>query len=303
MFSKVKQMSANTVETSTSDSNTIGKKRGAEKLSTEQVSVPVKKKKQGPYMPYEFDGTEISIVMEKSRSGELLPKVKIAGKEDSQYVTQFNTPIMKIIYNDLKEGGDSHNVKFGKSAINYDYNVKSGKGVSDKVLRSMPNEAERQEAFFQWAETTCEALLSKAFETKGCMENHKKKAKKNAKKNKSEEKDEFMKGANLSMFKDTTIDDETVDLFVCKRRGSYKDESGVTTDNRPVFWKRTREGFEKMEVKYVGMGSELKYQVSFRLYSTPTMYGVGCDLGKNICIVSLKKKAAVSTEPYVPYFD
>ena len=54
MFSKVKKMSANTVETSTSDSNTIGKKRGAEKLSTEQVSVPVKKKKQGPYMPYEL---------------------------------------------------------------------------------------------------------------------------------------------------------------------------------------------------------------------------------------------------------
>ena len=102
MFSKVKEMSQNTQM-----------KRTAEEaqLSTEAVTAPTKKSKatkaKGPWMPTEFDanGNPVSIVMEKDRAGELIPKAKIAGQEESNFVAQFNTPAMTVQFNDLKQGG------------------------------------------------------------------------------------------------------------------------------------------------------------------------------------------------------
>ena len=301
MFSKVKQMAANTSPT----------KRSAEEaqLTKESVS-PVKKAKQakGPYMPTEFDamdGKAVSIVVEKDRSGELIPKVKIAGNEESKYAAQFNTPLLTVQYNDLKVGGDTG--KFGKDETTYGYNIKSVRGLPDKVTVAMPQEEERQQAFMQWVENTCKDLLTKAFETKGCMENHKKKAVKAAKKKGTDSLTEFINGATLSMLKEFTDQDgDEQEMFVSKRRGRSKNEEGEFVDNRPVFWKRTASGWEKMDVKYITQGSVLKYQIGFRVYTTPNMYGVSCDLGKNIVVFYQVKKASSGSntnEPNLPFIE
>lgn len=302
MFSQVKEMSQNTQM-----------KRTAEEaqLSTEAVTAPAKKPKatraKGPWMPVEFDangGNALSIVVEKDRAGELIPKAKVAGQEESTFVAQFNTPAMTVQFNDLKQGGDTG--KFGKDETNYKYNVKCVKGLPDKVAAAMPNEEVRQEAFMKWAENTCDALLTKAFETKGCMESHKKKAAKAAKKNKTEPLQEFLNGATKSMLKEYTDQDgDDHPMFVSGRRGQYKNEQGEYTDNRPVFWKRTQSGWEKVEVQYISQGSVVKYQVGFRAYATPNMYGVSCDLGKNIVVVFKVNKPTqqTSSEPIVPYIE
>ena len=291
--------------------NTSTTKRTAdEALTTETVTTTSPKKmkvEKGPWMPTEFDannGNALSIVVEKDRSGELIPKVKVKGEEESQFAAQFNTPGLKVQFNDLKAGGDTG--KFGKDETNYVYNIKAVQGLPDKVASAMPKEEERQNNFWKWVENTCNDLLKKAFETKGCMENHKKKATKAAKKNGTEAVQEFINGATLSMFKEFTDQDgDDQQMFCCKRRGQYKNESGDYTDNRPVFWRRTASGWDKPDIKYISQGSVLKYQIGFRVYTTPNMYGVSCDLGKNIVVLYQVKKPTVvaSTAPDVPYIE
>lgn len=295
MFSQVKEMAQNTANS----------KRNAEEASLTTESVTKKSKlSKGPYMPHAFDDVEVVVSVKKNRAGELLPEVKIGGQEDSKFVAQFNTPMLTVQFNDLKQGGDTG--KFGKDETNYHYNVKCVKGLPDIVSSVCENEEKRQEAFWTWLETTTNSILTKAFETKGCMENHKKKAQKAAKKNKTEALDEFVKNATVSMLKEYT--DQNGDdhpMFVCKRRGQYKNENGEYTDNRPVFWRSTNKGFEKVDLKYIPQGSVLQYQIGFRVYSTPNMYGVSCDLGKNIVVVYKEKTNTkqASTAPVVPCID
>lgn len=299
MFSQVKKMSANT-----STKRTASEALTAEAVTTTEVKKA--RKARGPWMPTEFDykGNPVSIVVEKDRAGELIPKVKIKGDEESKFASQFNTPCLTVQYNDLKQGGDTG--KFGKDETNYKYNIKAVRGLPDNVAKAMPEEEKRQEAFWQWVENTCTDMLTKAFETSGCMENHKKKAAKAAKKNKTDALKEFLNGATLSMMKEFTDQDgDEQQMFVAARRGQYKDENGEYADNRPVFWRRTQTGWDKMDVKYISQGSILKYQVGFRAYSTPNMYGVSCDLGKNIVVIYQVKKPtqASSSEPEVPYIE
>lgn len=295
MFSQVKEMAQNTANS----------KRTAEEASLTTESVTKKSKvSKGPYMPHEFDTTDIVISIKKNRAGELLPEVKIAGQEESKFVAQFNTPMLSVQFNDLKQGGDTG--KFGKDETNYNYNVKTIKGLPDKVASVCVLEEKRQEAFWTWVESTSKDILAKAFETKGCMENHKKKAQKAAKKNKTEALTEFVNGATVSMLKEyTDTDGDDHPMFVCKRRGQYKNENGEYTDNRPVFWRLSSKGFEKIDIKYLPQGSVIKYQIGFRVYSTPNMYGVSCDLGKNIVVVYKEKTNTkqASTAPVVPCID
>ncbi len=301
MFSKVKEMSQNTQT-----------KRTAEQAQlTESVTAPEKKSKvaptKGPWMPVEFDdngNNAVTIVVEKNYQGELLPKAKVTGQEESTFVAQFNTPAMKVQFNDLKQGGDTG--KFNKDETNYKYNVKCVEGLPDKVAAAIPDEEARQQAFMKWVENTCNDLLTKAFTTQGCMESFTKKAVKAAKKNKTEPLQEFLNAATKSMLKEYTDQDgDDHSMFVAGRRGQYKNEQGEVTDNRPVFWRRTASGWEKADVKYISQGSILKYQVGFRAYATPNMYGVSCDLGKNIVIVYMVNKPTTysSTEPVVPYIE
>ena len=255
-------------------------------------------------MPNEFHDTDIVISVKKNRAGELLPEVKIAGREESKFVAQFNTPMMTVQFNDLKQGGDTG--KFGKDETNYNYNVKTIKGLPDIVASLSPDGEKHQETFLTWVESTSTDILKKAFETKGCMENHKKKAVKAAKKNKTEASDEFVKAATVSMLKEYTDQDgDDHPMFVCKRRGQYKNENGEYTDNRPVFWRTKKNGFEKVELKSLPQGSVIKYQIGFRVYSTPNMYGVSCDLGKNIVVVYKGKTnmSQTNTAPVVPHID
>jgi len=297
MFSKVKEMSQITSKRTAADAE----------LTANSVMEKKSKPAKGPWMPVEFDfnGNPLSIVVEKDNQGELMPRVRVKGKEESDFAAQFNTPCMTVQYNDLKAGGNSDG-RFNNET-NYTYNIKAVLGLPEKVADAMPKEEARQQTFYSWTESTCTDLLEKAFETSGCMESHKKKAAKLAKKNKTDAKQEFMQGANLSMFKEyTDKEGEDHPMFVCKRKGLYKNNDGEPIDNRPVFWKRTRTGFEKTEVKYISQGSVLKYQIGFRIYATPTMYGVSCNLGKNIVVIYQKNNAAASTssaEPNVPYIE
>ena len=307
MFSKVKEMSQ------------ITAKRTAEEAQLTVESVTEKKSKaaKGPWMPVEFDhnGDSMYIAVKKNHAGELMPEVRVKSRaDDDPFAVQFNTPCMTVKFSDLGPTGNykpDGKPSFG-TADKYDYTLKTVTGLPEKVSAAMPKEEARQQEFWTWAEKVCSDLLEQAWETSGCMEKDKKKAAKLAKKNKTDAKTEFINGAHTSMFHEHTDKetDEEVQLFCCKRRGLTSDgKSGKKINNRPVFWKRTREGFEKMEdVKYISQGSVLKYQVGFRVYAAPTMYGVSCTLGKNIVVIFQKNKSSgasssSSNEPNVPYIE
>jgi hypothetical protein len=296
MFSKVKQMSQNTQST----------KRTISEVSTEAPQAKKPKAQTGPHMPYEFDendGDNVTIVMDKSHDGELLPQGKIKGEETSKYAAQWNTPCLTLKFGDTKVGGDTG--KFGKDETNYKYNLKTVVGLSDKVAKYLPNEEDRQVAFEKWRNDVAVKLLTKAFETKGCMEKETKKATKLATKNGTTGLSEFIKAANLSFEK--TCEDPDGDehaMFCAARRGQYKNENGELVDNRMVFWRRTVDGYVKADVKYVASGSVVKYQVSFRIYKMPGNYGVSCDLGKNVILVKEESSSNFkSGAPELPYMD
>ena len=284
--------------------NQTNKRTLDETVETKPEKKSEKKMKRTLYMQNEFDTADTDIIVAKTRQGDVLPKLVLTSDPDSTYPTQLNTPFMSLQFGDTKVGGDTG--KFGKDETNYKYNMKTVRGLPDKVAQHFPNEEAKQEAFFKYIEDTCNALLTKAFNTDGCMQSHKKKAAKAAKKNKTEALDEFLKSATLSALKDFTDqdgDDHT--MFCSARRGQYKNEQGESVDNRMVFWKRTRTGFEPYDLTYVPHGSVVKYQVSFRAYSTPNMYGISCDLGKNVIVLleGKKNEKRSNTEPDVPYIE
>ena len=304
MFNKVKEMSQITAKRTAEDA----------KLTAEDVTEKKAKatKKPGPWMPIEFDtnGNPVEIGTKKGRGGEVMPVVKVKGRQDNM-AAQFNTPCLTVHFNDL---GPKGNIKSEYATeTNYAYVVKSITGLPDKVSAAMPKEEGRQQAFFSWVDQVCDQLLETAFETPGCMESFKKKAARAAKKNKTDAKTEFVNGANKAMFKEWTDSetDEDYNFFVCKRRGlTMVSDSDEKVDNRPVFWKRTREGFEKMDVPYITQGTVLKYQIGFRCYTTGGEYGVSCQLGKNIVVIYQKNapkpkntENQTSNEPSVPFIE
>jgi len=286
--------------------NESNKRTLEETVETETNEKPKtsKKMKKTLYMAHEALTVDSTIVVAKTKQDDLLPKLVLTSDPDSKYPLQVNTPFMSLQFGDTKVGGDTG--KFGKDETNYKYNLKTVCGLPEKVAQHFPDEEGKQQEFVKYIEDTCNALLTKAFNTKGCMESHKKKATKAAKKNKTEAVDEFLKSATLSALKDYTDQDgDDHNMFCAARRGQYKNEQGESVDNRMVFWKRTRTGFEPYDLAYVPHGSVVKYQVSFRAYSTPNMYGISCDLGKNVIVLLEGKKSErrSNTEPDVPYIE
>lgn len=312
MFSKVKKLSQNTSEA------TNNKRTHSEVTeSTPMTHNPSKKQKSGSdsgdgpkklYMMNEFDSTEIAVVVAKNSQQEVVPKMVQKGQEDSKYPLQVNTPILSVQYSDMKKGGDEG--KFGKTSKEASYNLKLRKGLSERVAQALPDEEARQEALFNFIEDTQRKMMEVAWNTQGCMENHKKKAKKAAKKNKTKEFDEFYKGATFSVFKDyTDADGDDKPMIVVTRRASYLNEQGEETDNRPVVWKMSRNGDYEVipynDLKYVPQGSCVKFQLGSKAWTNSSGYGVSWKLGKNVILVtkakSNKSGNSGTTVPNLPY--
>ena len=153
-------------------------------------------------------------------------------------------------------------------------------------------------------------------------------AKKHAKKNKGVDVDEyakelFLKRAN-GPYK-TKLDDDGDDEvhFELKRRyqvntyapGDYKRKTPTGKKiNRPVFWKKNREGeYEDITstVPFTKKGTILVCQAQFRLYSVSGKYGITVALGPNIIILwrDYTKRApsndegSSTTTPDLPFFE
>jgi hypothetical protein len=314
MFSKVKKLSQN-------NSEAMQNKRTHSEVteSTPMTSNTSKRQKtdsksgDGPkklYMLNEFDTTDIAVVVAKNNQDELVPKMVQQGKEDSKYPLQVNTPVISIQYSDMKKGGDEG--KFGKTSKEASYNLKVRKGLSERVAQALPNEEARQEALFNFVEDTQRKMMQTAWNTQGCMENHKKKAKKSAKKNKTDEFDEFYKGATLSVFKDYTDEEgEDKPMMVVTRRASYLNEQGEEQDNRPVVWKMTPNGDYEVipynDLKYIPQGSCVKFQLGSKGWCNSSGYGISWKLGKNVILVtkakSNKSGNSGSGAPVLPYIS
>lgn len=317
MFSKVKKLSQNPSEA------TNNKRTHSEVTeSTPMTHNPSKKQKSGSdsgdgpkklYMMNEFDTTEIAVVVAKNHQEEVVPKMVQKGQEDSKYPLQVNTPILSVQYSDMKKGGDEG--KFGKTSKEASYNLKCRKGLSERVAQAVPDEEARQEALFNFIEDTQRKMMEVAWNTQGCMENHKKKAKKAAKKNKTDEFDEFHKGATFSVFKDyTDADGDDKPMIVVTRRASYLNEQGEETDNRPVVWKMSRNGDYEVisynDLKYIPQGSCVKFQLGSKAWTNSSGYGVSWKLGKNVILVTKAKSkkggnsgATVPNLPYIGFDD
>jgi hypothetical protein len=292
MFSKVNQMQQNNQQ---SPQSSALKRKHEEDVVEETNS---KKKSSATLCMFrEFDDTPTTIVLDSDRK---IPKLVLASKPDSKYVLQLNTPVLTVQFSKLGEFGNSG--EFGKTDDDFEFEMKTVTTLNERVARAMPDEVGRGEAFSKFIRTTTDKLMEFAYNTKGCMESHKKKADKAAKKKGKTGLELFKEGAILSQFKDYEHRDSgvEVEMFQCKRKGAYE---GIS--QRPVFWKSTRDGYQIQDVKYLTYGTAVKYQVGFKFWENASKYGISCTLGKNIIVVFQPKNESGPKEsqgaPQVPY--
>lgn len=289
MFSKVNQMQQN-------NQQSPQLKRAREEDVVEQTS-PKRKSSARLYMVNEFDETETTIVLDSDKK---VPKLVLASKPDSQYRLQLNTPVLTVQFSKLGEKGNSG--EFGKTDDDFEFEMKTVTTLNERVAKAMPDEVGRGEAFSKFVRTTTDKLLEFAYNTKGCMDSHTKKADKAAKKKGKTGLELFKEGAMLSQFKDYEHRDSgvEVEMFQCKRKGTYE---GIS--QRPVFWKSTKDGYQTQDVKYLTYGTAVKYQVGFKFWENASKYGISCTLGKNIIVVFQPKNDSGPREsrgaPQVPY--
>ena len=291
MFSKVNQMQQNNQQSPQSSAL----KRKHEDV-VENTS-PKRKSSARLYMVNEFDETETAIVLDSDKK---VPKLVLASKPDSVYRLQLNTPVLTVQFSKLGEKGNSG--EFGKTDDDFEFELKTVTTLNERVARAMPDEAGRGEAFSKFIRTTTDKLLEFAYNTKGCMDSHTKKADKAAKKKGKTGLELFKEGAMLSQFKDYEHRDSgvEVEMFQCKRKGTYE---GIS--QRPVFWKSTKDGYQTQDVKYLTYGTAVKYQIGFKFWENASKYGISCTLGKNIIVVFQPKNENGPREsrgaPQVPY--
>ena len=290
MFSKMSQMQQQTSNQSPQ------MKRAREEDVVEQTS-PKRKSSARLYMVNEFDDVETSIVLDSDKK---VPKLVLKSKPDSQYRLQLNTPVLTVQFSKLGEKGNCG--EFGKTDDDFEFELKTVTTLNERVAKAMPDEAGRGEAFSKFIRTTTDKLLEFAYNTKGCMDSHTKKADKAAKKKGKTGLEVFKEGATLSQFKDYEHRDSgvEVEMFQCKRKGTYE---GIS--QRPVFWKSTKDGYQIQDVKYLTYGTAVKYQVGFKFWENASKYGISCTLGKNIIVVFQPKNTSGPKEtqgaPQIPY--
>lgn len=293
MFSKINQMQQQSPQTTPM-------KRAREEDVVEDQPSSKRESAARLYMPHEFDETDVTIVLDADKK---IPKVVLKGNEKSKYPLLLNTPVVSVQFSKLGEKGNSG--EFGKTDEDFDFEIKTIVDLEDRVVKAMPNEPARGKAFFEFVRNTTDKLLEFAYNTKGCMDSHTKKADKAAKKKGTTGLEIFKANALVSQFKDYEYKQtgEEVEMFQCKRHGTYQ---GIP--QRPVFWKSTKDGYKvKEDVKYLTYKTAVKHQFGFKVWENPSKYGVSCTLGKNIIVVYENKQStntggpSQSAAPMVPY--
>ena len=293
MFSKIKEMQQQSPQTTPV-------KRAREEDVVEDQPDSKRASAARLYMPHEFDEADITIVLDKNKK---VPKVVLKGDEESKYPLLLNTPVVSVQFSKLGEKGNSG--EFGKTDDDFDFEIKTVQELDERVVNAMPGEPARGKAFYEFIRNTTDKLLEFAYNTKGCMDSHTKKADKQAKKKGKTGLEVFKENATLSQFKDYEYKQsgEEVEMFQCKRHGTYQ---GIS--QRPVFWKSTKDGYKvKDDVKYLTYKTAVKHQFGFKVWENPSKYGISCTLGKNIIVVYENKKTTgenvpkQSNAPLVPY--
>lgn len=288
MFSKMQQIKQTSPQSSPV-------KRAREEDLVQQETSP-KRRSQKLYMVNEFDEVDTTVVLDSDKK---VPKLVLTSKQDSAYRLQVNTPVLTVQFSKLGEKGNSG--EFGKTDEDFEYELKTVQTLNERVVRAMPGEKARGKAFYKFIRDTTDKLLEFAYNTKGCMDSHTKKADKSAKKKGKTGLEVFKEGAMLSQFKDyETKTGEDVEMFQCKRKGTYQG-----TLQRPVFWKSTREGYKVLdEVKFLPYGTSVKFQVGFKFWENASKYGISCTLGKNIIVVhrpETQTQGSATQAPVIPY--
>ena len=157
MFSKINEMQQNNQQSPQSSAM----KRKHEDV-VENTS-PKRKSSARLYMVNEFDETETTIVLDSDKK---VPKLVLASKPDSQYRLQLNTPVLTVQFSKLGEKGNSG--EFGKTADDFEFEMKPVTTHNERVAKAMPDEVGRGEAFSKFVRTTTDKLLEYAYNTIGC---------------------------------------------------------------------------------------------------------------------------------------
>ena len=212
------------------------------------------------------------------------------------------TAPLSVMYSHVGPSGDTDSTypegKFKMTLV---------KGTSEPVLAAMPDIESSQEKFFEWLNTTSTSIMEKAWDEKiptfaSQFKTYTAQAKKHAKKNKDINVDEYAKKLFVDGAKKITKEklDEDGDVqlqFVMKRTlevntyedGDFKRENPTgKRKNRPVFWKRTRDGgYENIteSVPFLKKGTVVVAQAQFNLYNVSGSYGITTSMGPNIIVV------------------
>lgn len=210
--------------------------------------------------------------------------LKNAYNKNTPYTVELTSECMGVLFSDLGPSPSKFN----------EYTVTLVETLNEKLTAIDPEAITKSSNFVKWLKDITRQMLEKAWETKGVMENHKKKYEEQ-----ENPKEAFIEGATLSMFSE--YDDQNTIVF--KRK--HQNMNGENM--RPKIWKVKSKMDDTMvefseEVPWVSKNSIL--QVAFRLemYDMPQSYGISGKLGKDVIAVYLenyeRKKKSI---PYIAF--
>ena len=300
-----------------SDNQSINAEDLIESTAKKQKKEEVKKEDKKMNFFQSWDNGGFSVVCEDDYKGE-----KTIALKYEAYNANVTTAAMTVKFSDVGPNGNLGTKFVPENAHSQAKFVMTlERGADSKVLSVMPTIETDQDAYFEWLKETAKKMMSMAWDEqipmfasqyKKCKAAAKKEAKADSSINvDSRAKELFMEGASLPIKEHFDEDGDSVLVNKVARRYQYTDrKTGQTIINRPEFWKRNRDGgYDNVteKVKFLNKGSVVITQISFRLYSMTSYYGVSTDLGKNIIIVWEKPSSANSkpkdSVPEVPYFD
>ena len=215
---------------------------------------------------------------------------------DGKRPAQFQLAALSTKFSDLGPNGNLGTKFVPETAVTQAKHVVTLKrGVSDQVLAAMPDIETQQDECFKLLNSTALAMLELAWDQNLTLVKGKRKECLAAAKREGVDdfqvraKEIFLQGATLPVKDYIDNDGDTEKVVKLSRKVKYRSrETDELVDNRPVFWKRNRDGkYDDIteSIRYMSTNSVLITQGQLRIYCMAAFYGVAVDMGKHIIVV------------------
>lgn len=254
-------------------------------------------------LPKNLADIQWDVSMIKRRNGEFTPKVHLKDDQRKKNMS-FLFPKMQVKWQNLGKEGNLNKTmgKYTVTDVNKArYTASLEPGCPEELSKLLPTLEEEQKEFMGVLKHVCDSHMEHAYHHDDTSWNRTRDER---------ELEEFVSSANYSCFK--TVKDENDDTYeivsIARRLTDFQGNP-----NNPVFWKVNAEGkFEVIEPKYIPKGSLIQCTGTLRAYNiNKEMYGVSCDMGRDIIVVWMPPKDGKKTNteekkkslPSVPFIS